>query len=185
MALQLEQRLLTVEEYHKMAEAGILSEDDRVELLNGQIIKMSPIGSKHAACVEKIGKFLDRLLIEKAMVRSQNPVVIGRFSEPEPDIAIVSLRDDFYAERHPHPKDVFLIIEVADSSLETDRQAKLPIYAAAGIPEYWIVNLEERQLEVFQAPEEKTYRSKQLFYPGDSITWQAFNLTLPVEALLV
>lgn len=168
-----------------MTAAGILTEDDRVELLNGQLIKMSPIGSKHAACVEKINELLKTILKGKAMVRSQNPVILGDFSEPEPDIAIVHHRDNYYADRHPNPADVWFIIEVADSSLEKDRQAKLPIYAAAGIPEYGIVNLEKRELEVYQFPTQNTYRQKRLYFPGDSLEMKQFGSTISVEAMLV
>ena len=171
MAVHLEQRLLTVEEYHKMAEAGILGENDKVELLNGQLIKMSPIGSKHAALVEKTRDLLREVLGNKAMVRARNPVILGDLSEPEPDIAIVGYKENYYADRHPKQEEIFLVIEVADSSLEKDRQAKLPIYAAAGIPEYWIVNLENRSLEVHRSPAAHTYQSKLILFPGESLKW--------------
>ncbi|MCO6475518.1 MAG: Uma2 family endonuclease [Phaeodactylibacter sp.] len=185
MEILLEQRLITVEEYHKMAEAGILKPDDRVELLNGKIIKTSPIGSKHAACVDKTDEFLRRVLSGLALVRAQNPVIMSDLSEPEPDIAILKRKENYYADKHPTAEDVILIIEVADSSLEIDRQSKLPIYAAGRIPEYWIVNVEKREIEVYQSPFKGQYRSREIYFPEDEIPISAFNISAPVNALLV
>lgn len=185
MTIQLDQRLLTVTEYHQMVEAGILSEDDPIELLNGQLIKMSPVGSSHAACVEKIDELLKYLLRGKALVRSQNPITLSDLSEPEPDIAIVRKKDNYYADRHPIPEEVLLIIEVADSSLEKDRQAKLPLYAQAQIPQYWIVNLEKREIEAYDTPLNDQYRSRQLYLPGDEISITALEFATLVDDLLV
>ncbi len=185
MAIQLEQRLITVEEYHKMASAGILNADDRVELLYGKIIKMSPIGSKHAACVDKIDELLKRLLAGKAIVRVQNPLIMDDLSEPEPDIAVVIRKENYYADKHPSAEDVYLAIEVADFSLEKDRQIKLPIYAGARIPEFWIINLEKQELEVYQSPFKEQYRSKHTFFPGDEVSLPHFDIPLPVSSLLV
>ena len=184
MAIQLEQRLITVDEYHKMAEAGILKAEDKVELLNGQIIKMSPIGSKHAACVEKINELLKPLLSGKAMVRSQNPVRMGELSEPEPDIAVVKNKANYYADGHPAAADVFLIIEVADSSLEKDRESKLSVYATAKVPEYWIINIEKREIEVYQSPFKERYRSKYTFFPEDKVELPFFKLFVSVCDML-
>lgn len=185
MTIQLDQRLLTVKEYHQMVEAGILGEDDPIELLNGQLIHMSPVGSNHAACVEKIDELLKYLLRGKALVRSQNPITLSDLSEPEPDIAVVLKKDNYYADRHPIPGEVLLVIEVADSSLEKDRQAKLPLYAQAQIPEYWIVNLEKREIEVYQTPRQDQYRSRHIYLPEDEMSLPPFGVTIAVEALLV
>lgn len=185
MTLDLNQRLLTVDEYHKMAEVGILTEEDRVELLNGQIIEMSPIGSRHAAFVEKIDKYLSRMLGDKAMVRAQNPILLSNMSELEPDIAVVKYKENYYADGHPTPEDIFLIIEVADSSLELDRQAKLPLYAVAGIPEYWIVNVETREIEVYRQPVEEQFHARFLFGPGQKVELTAFDLLADVDGLLI
>ncbi len=185
MAIQLEQRLLTVQDYHRMIEAGILTKEDRVELLNGQLIKMSPIGSRHAACVDKIDELLKKLTADKALVRVQNPVITNSLSEPEPDIAIVKRKDNYYADGHPKPDDVYLIIEVADSSLEKDRQTKLEIYASANIPEYWIINLDKKEVEVYQSPFKNTYRSKKLFFPEDAIELPRLGVALAVQQLLI
>lgn len=185
MTIQLDQRLLTVKEYHQMVAAGILGEDDPIELLNGQLINRSPVGSNHAACVEKIDELLKDLLRGKAMVRSQNPITLSDLSEPEPDIAIVQKKENYYADRHPTPKEVFLVIEVADSSLEKYRQAKLPLYARAQIPEYWIVNLEKREIEVYETPLDDQYRSRHIYQPEDELTIAPFGVRIAVEALLV
>ena len=185
MAIQLEYRLLTVEDYHKMIRAGILSQNDQVELLNGQIIKMSPIGSQHAACVEKIDELLKVLLKGKASVRAQNPVILGDLSEPEPDIAIVKRKENYYADGHPQSDEIFLIMEVADSSLEKDRQAKLPIYARAMIPEYWIIDLENQSVEVYTNPQDNLYKTKRLFLASDTIQLEIFGHSLPVKSLLI
>lgn len=184
MAIQLEHRLLTVEEYHRMSEAGILKPDDRVELLNGQLIKMSPIGTKHAACVERLGDLLKSSVAGKAMVRTQNPILLSTYSEPEPDIAIVRHKDNYYAEQHPQPSEVFLIIEVADSSLEKDRQAKLPLYAGAQIPTYWIVKLDDQEVEVYRKPVGDHYRTKAVFTAEDRIPLDQFDLSIKVQEFL-
>ena len=185
MTIQLEQRLLTVNEYQQMVAAGILDEDDRVELLNGQLIKMSPSGSKHAACVEKITAYLRHLLDNKTMIRSQNPIILGHYSEPEPDIAVVLRKDNYYADHHPIPGEIYFLVEVSDTSSEKDRQVKSAIYAAAQIPEYWIVNLAKQEIEVYQQPEGDQYQSKQTYSKEDEIHLSDFNLSLSVKALLV
>lgn len=184
MPVQLTQDLLTVAEYHQMAAAGILSREDRVELLNGKIVNMSPIGSAHAACVEKISESLRLVLGEKAMVRAQNPVTLGDYSEPEPDLAVVVRKENFYADRHPAPREIFLIIEVADATLQKDRQEKLPIYAAAGIPEYWIANLEKQELEVYRLPERDQYLFKTILKRGEEVSFSRFGASFQVNDLL-
>lgn len=185
MTIQLDQRLLTVEEFNRMAEVGILGEDDRVELLNGQLINMSPSGSKHAACVEKITEALRQLLKGKAMVRSQNPIELGLYSEPEPDIAIVQTKENYYADGHPISEEIFFLIEVSDSSLEKDRQVKLEIYARAKIREYWIVNLAEQKIEVYAKPIEDHYHNQHIYRLNDDIPIRHFDKKLPVIALIV
>lgn len=155
-----QRRLFTVSDYYKMAEAGILSPEDRVELIRGEILKMSPIKSPHAGIINKLVKMLFRQLDDRATIASQNPLHINKFSEPEPDIIVARFRDDEYIERHPRPEDVLLLIEVADSSLAFDRKVKTPLYAQAGIPEYWIVNLNDRQIEIFRQPSAGDYSEK-------------------------
>lgn len=184
MALQISKRLISVEEYHIMAEVGILKKNDRIELIEGEIIKMSPIGSKHSSHVKRINKLLGRLLPDYIILGVQDPVKLNDFSEPEPDISILRPSEDFYYEKHPTPEDVILIIEVADSSLEYDHQVKLPNYASAGIPEYWIVDLEKSVIEVFTFPKHGAYSSREIKYREDSIYLKEFDLEVKVEEIL-
>ena len=152
-----QRRLFTVSDYYKMAEAGILSPEDRVELIGGEILKMSPIKSQHAGIINDLSELLILALFGRAIITVQNPLQINKQSEPEPDIIVAKYRRDKYRDDHPRPEDVLLLIEVADSSLAFDRKVKTPLYAQAGIPEYWIVNLNDRQIEIFRQPSGKDY----------------------------
>ncbi len=134
MTPRLLRRPFTVAEYHRMAEAGVLGEDDRVELLEGEIVQMTPIGSRHAACVARLTHlFVDRLQ-GRAQVNVQNPVHLSERSEPQPDLALLRPRPDFYARAHPGPADVLLLVEVAETSSDVDWTVKIPLYAGAGVP---------------------------------------------------
>ena len=144
-------RRFSVAEYHRMGEVGILGEDDRVELVDGRIVRMSPVGSRHAACVSLLNRLL-RPVEETAIVRVEDPVVLNDETEPQPDIAVVRFKETLYADAHPRPEDVLLIVEVGETSLEEDREVKLPRYAASSIPEVWIVNLAEETIEVYRDP---------------------------------
>ncbi|MBK7871303.1 MAG: Uma2 family endonuclease [Saprospiraceae bacterium] len=170
MTATLPKRLFTVEDFYKMLESGILNEDDRVELINGEIVEMSPIGSKHAACVKRLNELLKDLLGKSVIISVQDPIRINEFSEPEPDIAIVRRRADFYADSHPEPQDVLLLIEVADSSFPIDRKVKVPLYAEAGIPEVWIVDLIQEKMLVFRLPKGKKYQEEQKLSASDALT---------------
>ncbi len=161
MAMPLAHRRFTVDEYHRMAEVGILGEDDRVELLDGEIVLMTPIGARHASTVARLGQRLGRLAGAGATVWIQNPVRLGRYAEPEPDLTLLKPRDDFYAKRLPGPDDVLLVVEVADSSQRTDREQKIPLYARAGLPEVWLVDLPRDVIEVYREPAAGAYRSVQ------------------------
>ncbi len=152
-----------------MAEVGILSEDDRVELIEGEIVKMSPIGSRHAACVSRLNRLLQRLVGLDAIVRVQDPIRLNGYSEPEPDVALVKPRDDFYSREHPGPGDMLLLIEVADTSVERDLGAKLPLYAQAGIPEAWLVNLPAESIEVHSRPDSGEYRETVRVKRGETV----------------
>lgn len=153
-----------------MAAAGVLSEDDRVELIEGEIIEMSPIGSRHAACVGRLTKLLERLAGDHAIVWVQNPVQVNDYSEPVPDVTLLRRRDDFYAQGKPGPADVLLLVEVADSTLGYDRQVKVPLYARAGVPEVWVVNLPGEVVEVYARPEGGEYQETRLVGRGESLT---------------
>jgi Uma2 family endonuclease len=155
---QVQRRLFTVSEYHEMAQAGILTEDDPVELIEGEILRMSPIGSRHAAYVDRIIQILAARVGRKVTVRVQNPVHLGQRSEPQPDVTLVRARPDFYARQHPGPPDILLVIEVSEDP-GSDRNIKLPMYARAGIPEVWLVDLAAEVVEVYQAPMREGYRT--------------------------
>ena len=142
-------RLFTVAEYYRMAEVGILKPDDHVELIEGEIVEMSPSGSRHAGYVGKLNYLLGEALRGKPLlVRVQSPVRVSHFSEPEPDIAVVHSREDFYTDSHPIAADIVLVIEVADSRLMYDRSIKIPMYLRSGIAEAWLVDLANRAIEV-------------------------------------
>lgn len=160
MSVELQRRRFTVDDYYAMADAGILHEDDRVELIEGEIIEMAAIGSHHAACVDRLTRLLVRQAGEDAVVRVQSPVRLSDLSEPQPDLALLRPRGDFYAARHPLPPDTLLIIEVAHSTLGYDRGVKVPLYARTGIPELWIVNIDDRVVEVYGEPENGRFRKR-------------------------
>ncbi len=180
-----QRRRFNVGEYYAMAEAGILGPDERVELLDGEIVVMAPIGNRHAFCVDWLTRFWILALAELAIVRIQNPVRLNDSSEPEPDITLLAWRDDFYASAHPGPQDVLLLIEVADSTADSDRNEKLPLYARAGIPEVWIVNLRDRRVEVYTEPDGVGYNIVRYYGPGDSVAPLHFpDIALEVERII-
>ncbi len=153
MAVTVRRRRFTLDEYHRMGEVGILHEDDRVELIEGEIIEMTPIGSLHAATVARIHHLFSTRLGDRAVVWSQSPLLLPRFeSEPQPDVILLAPRTDFYASALPEPPDVRLLVEVADSSLAYDRRRKVPLYARAGVVEAWLVDLNGRRLEIHRRP---------------------------------
>lgn len=188
------QRLFTVEEYHRMAEAGILHEDDRIELIRGEIIQMRrgaapPIGKPHAAIVRRLTNLLTPMLAPQAIIDVQNPVRIGDHSEPEPDIMVLPFRDDYYAESGVTPENVLLLIEVSDSTgrrsaLRHDRNTKLPLYAQAGIPEVWIVDVGKQQLEVYRQPSDDRYQSMNTLTREDTISAMQLSITVLVKELI-
>ncbi len=185
MSVQVQRRLFTVEEYHRMAEAGILSEDDRIELIEGELIAMSPIGSRHAACVKRLVRLLDRAVGERAIVSAQDPIRLGRHSEPQPDVALLRHRPDFYASAHPGPEDVLLIVEVAETSADYDRTVKIPLYARHGIPEAWLVDLTEEHIEIYRQPSPQGYRETRTARRGETLHPIALpGLTIAVEDIL-
>lgn len=169
MAVAFPRKRFTVDEYYRMAASGILHEDDRVELIDGEIIEMSPIGKHHASCVKRLNVLLIRMLGQRAIIGVQDPLQLSNYSEPQPDITVLKFRDDYYAERHPTPEDTLLLIEVADTTLGYDRGVKLPMYAATGVPEAWIVNLSDDVVEVYRQPGPNGYGETQLARRGDSL----------------
>ena len=182
---EFQNRLFTVDEYYAMAEAGILSPDERVELLEGRIYLMSPVGSLHAACVDRLNQWLTRHVAGKAIVRIQSPIHLGGCTEPEPDVVLLKRRDDFYAQAHPTPADVLLAIEVADSTLAADRATKLPLYARHGIREAWIVNLPESCVELYSEPTPEGYRRSERRRRGQALSVPAFpDVSLSIDDVL-
>ncbi len=159
----------TVEEYGRMGETGVFSPDVRVELIEGEIVDMSPIGDRHAACVGWLNRTLTLLLQHVALVWTQNPVRLNDYSEPEPDILVLRPRDDFYIHGKPRPEDVLLLIEVSDTTLEYDRRVKVPLYARAGIPEVWIFNLKGDLVEVFADPSGGAYQTTATLSRGEEV----------------
>jgi hypothetical protein len=167
-------RKIDVDAYYRMVEAGILAEDDRVELIDGDIIDMAPIGQEHAAVVNGLNQALVLACVGRAIVSPQNPVRIDIRNEPQPDFAVLRPRADFYATgERPGPLDTLLLVEVAWSSLAFDRTVKLPIYARAGIPEYWIVDLRRKLVEVYSKPAGDEYGTKTTHRAGERLALAA------------
>jgi len=160
---------LTATDYHRMGDAGILRPDARVELIEGEIIDMAPIGSRHAAAVERLAAALRGAVGDLAMVRTQQPVALDRHSEPEPDVAVVFPRGDYYEHSHPQPRDVLLIVEVADATLAYDRDVKVPLYARCSVPEVWIVDVAERRLGRYRAPSDGEYSERSEVSSGEAL----------------
>lgn len=184
MAVALTRYRFSVDEYHHMVAAGVFGEDDRIELIEGEIVEMAPIGSRHAACVKKLNQLFASALGERVIISVQDPIGIGG-SEPEPDVALLRPRDHFYVDKHPGPEDVLLVVEVADSSLEYDREVKMPLYARSGIAEAWLVDLGNDEVVVYREPSQKGYGSMQTYKPGDAVSLSAFDLTLRVGDVLL
>ncbi len=185
MTVQILRKKFTVGQYHQMIESGILTDRDRVELLQGEIIEMSPIGMQHAACVDRLNELLIRELGARAIVRVQNPIQLSTRTEPQPDFAILKRRSDFYANGHPQPQDVFALIEVSDTTIEFDRTVKAPLYAKDNIGEVWIVDLNAETVQVYREPSATGYQQVQTFRRGQALSFQAFtDLQFTVEQFL-
>ena len=175
----------SVEEYYRMAETGILRPDARVELLNGEIVDMSPIGPFHGGVVNYLIEVFTAASRGRWVTAAQNPVHLSADSEPQPDLLLLKPSSDFYRKRHPQPEDVYLLIEVSDTSLTTDRDAKLPAYGRAGIAEAWIVNLNEETIEVYREPHFTGYGSRNILRSGQKAAPRAFpDAALDVAELL-
>ena len=173
------------DEVYKMMEIGILSEESGWELINGEIIHRMSIGSKHAGTVNRLNQLLIILLGREVVVAVQNPIRIDDFNEPEPDIALLKPREDFYAESHPLPPDVLLLIEVSDSTLGFDREIKKTLYAEAEILEFWLINLTENTIECHSSPKNGSYRLVKIVGTGESVESILIeNLTLKVDEIL-
>jgi Uma2 family endonuclease len=177
-------RRFTVDEYHRMAKAGILHEDDRIELIEGDLIEMGVIGSRHMACVIDLNRRFILGLGDRAIVSIQNPVRLSSRSEPEPDVVLLRPRTDGYREALPGPEDVLLLIEVADSTLGYLRDTKLALYAAAGIPEVWIWDLKRRRVLLHRDPAGRSYRTVEVVERGEIAPAVFPDLLIPVAEIL-
>ncbi|MEG4034967.1 Uma2 family endonuclease [Microcoleus sp. S36b_A4] len=174
-------RKWTVKEYHKLGEMGFFHPEERVELLSGNIIKMSAKGTAHTSATRRTASVLRDLLGNQAAIYTQDPIALDDNSEPEPDIAVVRIDPFDYATHHPTPSEVYLIIEVADSSLTFDREIKAKAYARSGIADYWVLNVGDRQLHVFREPTENGYQSEVILVETASISpiaFPAFNIAI-------
>jgi Uma2 family endonuclease len=186
MTVMLKTYRFSVDEYHRMGEVGIFSEDDRVELLAGAIVEMSPIGPLHAGTVNRLTALFSSRLGNRVIIGIQNPLLLrDEDSEPQPDVMLLHPRADFYTHAHPEAHDVYLIIEVADTSLEGDRDVKFPIYARAGVAEAWLLDVSAERLEVYRQPTSDGYQEVHLLQRGEAVAPQAFpDLALTVDDLL-
>jgi Uma2 family endonuclease len=186
MAVDVERarRCFTIEEYEKMAATGILAQDERVELIDGEIVEMSPIGDPHAAAVDNLNHVLGSRLGERVRVRVQGPVRVPPRSIPQPDLAL--LRPRSYWHEGATTSDALLVIEVSDTSLQYDRTVKLRLYARAGIPEYWIVDVNTDTVEVYRLPSGERYADRQVLARGQSVAPLEFpDAVIPVDAIFV
>ena len=175
----------TVDDYYRMGEVGILPHDARVELVNGDVIQMPPIGSHHNGSVIGLDELLRERLGRRVTISNQGPLVLRQYGTPQPDLMILRRRDDYYRSANPTAADVLLLIEIADSSLTHDRDTKAPMYAQAGIADYWIVNLVDLHLLVYRQPVDGVYRSVQILGTEDSIQPLAFpDVTITVSEIL-
>ncbi len=185
MPVELTKRRFDVDDYHRMAQAGILSEDDRVELVDGVIVTMTPIGPRHNAAVDRATRALVTAVGDGAIVQVQGAVRLDRFRELQPDLVLLRPQADFYASRLPGSGDILLVIEVAESSLQYDGEVKGRISAQAGIPKYWLVDLDARVVACHTAPSGGVYQEVRRVGPGESIAPQALpGCPIAVDALL-
>ena len=182
--VEIHRHRFTVEDFAHMGEAGIFAADDRVELIDGEIREIAPIGPPHAAIVDRLAELLLGRLAGRANVRIQNPIRLGRYTEPQPDLVVARRRTDYYAGRHPEAGDVLLVIEVADSSLLYDQVEKAPRYAAAGIPEAWLVDVSGETVTVYSRPGPDGYFEERLLRRGNEVRSEAVaGLRLPVDEI--
>jgi Uma2 family endonuclease len=179
-------KLFTVDEFYRMGEAGIFTENDRVELIDGEIIQMSPIGLRHATVVDRTNRLFMTLALEnRANLRIQNPMRLDRYNEPLPDIVLLAPREDFYVTHHPAGDEVFLAIEVSDTTLRYDRDVKMSLYAKHGIRESWIADIAGDAILVFRDPAPDGYHTCLTFRRGESLSPLAFpDLALHVDRML-
>jgi len=185
MRVEVTKKLFTVDEYYRMGEAGVFDPEARLELIEGEIIEMSPVGNRHIASVIRATTLFAARLDGKAILSVQNPVLLSQYTEPQPDIVLARPRDDYYAGRRISPEDTFLAIEVSDTTLRYDRNRKMPLYAKSGVSELWIENLQNDVILVYRNPGPEAYSTCLTFQRGESISLQAFpEVDFKVDELL-
>ena len=184
MHVEVTKKFFTVDEYYRMGEAGIF-DDTRVEFIEGEIIEMSPIGTRHVACVDRANALFSKSLADRAIVSVQSSLQLTNYTEPQPDLVILKPRADFYASKKHSPEDTFLVIEVSDTSLRYDRNRKAPLYARSGVPEVWIENLKDNVILVLRDPGPATYSTILTFKRNESLSLLAFpEINFKVDYLL-
>ncbi len=177
--------LTNIHEWHRMGEAGVFSENNHIELIDGEILEMAPIGFNHAGHLNRLTSVFSFLLADNAVLSVQNPLQLSHFSEPQPDFMLLKPEANFYSSRHPNADDVLLLIEVSDSTLAFDQNQKLQLYARHNIPEYWILNLIDNCLEVYRQPHSESYEQKTTLRTGDNLTLSQLNdISISVSAIL-
>jgi Uma2 family endonuclease len=185
VAIQLTPRRFNAAEYHQMIEAGVFGAEERLELIDGEVVEMSPIGDRHAACVRRLTAVLSRLFADQAIVDVQNPLAIDAAYVPQPDLVLLRPVPDFYASGTPTAADCLLIVEVGDSSAETDRQVKVPRYARGGVTDLWLVDLERGVVFVYRDPIGDTYQQVQVLRRGEHARPVAFpDVRVLVDSIL-
>lgn len=167
-------RLISAREYDQMIDHGILTTEDKVELLNGVIIEKMPKGTKHASANDRVTSVFYKLLMDRVIIRNQNPISLDAFSEPEPDIVLAELSENFYSDHHPTPRDILLIAEISDTSLTRDRFSKGLAYSRAGIRQYLVLNVSDETIEDYREPAPDGYGSKRTLHKGKTFTLVAF-----------
>jgi Uma2 family endonuclease len=174
-------RKFSVEDYHRFIEMGIFKPEERLELWEGEFVEMSPIGKRHAGIVAGLTAFLNHLFFQKFVIWTQNPIVLNDFSEPQPDVAVLKQRNDFYRQISATALDVLLTIEVADSTVKYDREIKFPKYAENGIPEAWLIDLENDRIEIHTQPTKNGYKLVKILHRGDiaeSTVFEEFKISV-------
>ncbi len=175
---------INVDEYYRMAEVGLLAPDARVELIEGEVIDMAPIGTRHAYVVDQLAAILMRAADRRALVRIQSPVRLSKRSEPQPDLSLLKLQPHRYRDAHPTPADVLLLIEVSDTTLKFDRGPKLAMYAKHGIPEVWVVDIENKQLHCMRDPVNEDHHSVVSLQAPQNVAVAAFpDIQIELAAL--
>jgi len=185
MPVELTKRRFTADDYQRMGQAGILSEDDRVELIDGEVVAMTPIGPRHNAAVNRANRAMVTAVGDTAIVQVQGSVRLGLYHEPQPDLVLLRPQADYYASRLPGPSDILLVVEVAESSIDYDREVKARLYAESGVREYWLVDLNDNLVFSHSTPEGGTYRTLRRYRRGQSLAPEALpDCVIAVDALL-